>query len=408
MKRHVLFAIVIGIFAVTCLTAYGVSGIRHLDNRLVSETNLAVAQLPNNGPLVFHYVNESDAGLGQIMGDAIDPKRNDAPVVGITVDIFEEDYTPVDSTTTDSDGKFSFSNLDMAIFIVVMDNPNYRKTELWVEVDTDEVIQLPPFWCVPEPVIVPGGAKGKVYDTISGEAISSVTLEVREGLNVPDTAPIVYTTATGTFDRSYEITDLNAGVYTVFASKIGYRDGTFLIYILGDEIVSPQDGTLSPALYGDEMRIVLTWNASPSDLDSHIWGPVPPTGSLYHVYYGNNGSHPYTFYFDLDLDDVSSYGPETTTIYNWYPDGGTYCFLVHDYSNRSSSYSKAMTNSGAMVTILTEETTLTFYPTPDTEGTVWSVFTVDGTSFEITPVNDYYYQSNVSSVGQECQYIDLG
>ena len=75
-----------------------------------------------------------------------------------------------------------------------------------------------------------------------------------------------------------------------------------------------QDGVITPVLSDDEYRIVLTWSSTPSDLDSHLSGPLS-TGERFHVYYSDmsafdNGQTVAT----LDLDDTSSYGPETITL----------------------------------------------------------------------------------------------
>lgn len=75
-----------------------------------------------------------------------------------------------------------------------------------------------------------------------------------------------------------------------------------------------QDGVITPVLSDDEYRIVLTWSSTPSDLDSHLSGPLS-TGERFHVYYSDmsafdNGETVAT----LDLDDTSSYGPETITL----------------------------------------------------------------------------------------------
>ncbi|KMV01227.1 hypothetical protein ACS72_00355 [Acinetobacter sp. VT 511] len=80
----------------------------------------------------------------------------------------------------------------------------------------------------------------------------------------------------------------------------------------------------------DETRFVLTWGKDPVDLDSHLVGPAGDEG-MFHTYYSdkqyyNNGE----LMVDLDLDDVTSYGPETTTIRHLLP--GTYTFYVHHFS----------------------------------------------------------------------------
>lgn len=58
-------------------------------------------------------------------------------------------------------------------------------------------------------------------------------------------------------------------------------------------------------MYGVAYRIELTWGEEPRDLDSHLYSP---NGE--HMYYGNK----HITGADLDVDDVTSYGPENTRI----------------------------------------------------------------------------------------------
>ena len=71
---------------------------------------------------------------------------------------------------------------------------------------------------------------------------------------------------------------------------------------------------------------------SKSDLDSHLVGPKKDGNGSFHIaYYDKTYSEGDTKYADLDLDDTSSYGPETTTVYNM-NETGTYSFYVHDFT----------------------------------------------------------------------------
>jgi uncharacterized protein YfaP (DUF2135 family) len=80
---------------------------------------------------------------------------------------------------------------------------------------------------------------------------------------------------------------------------------------------------------------VLYWGELPSDLDSHLVGP-DVSGEKFHIYYSNMSYYSNDVKMaDLDLDDVSSYGPETTTIYS--PTDGMYAFYVHNYTDRYES-----------------------------------------------------------------------
>ena len=122
-----------------------------------------------------------------------------------------------------------------------------------------------------------------------------------------------------------------------------------------------------------EVRIVLEWGAAPTDLDSHLIGSTD-SGTDCHVYFVNmtcsNGDGTVA---ELDLDDTSSYGPETTTIHNI---NGKYNFAVNNYTPSTGSLSE----SGATVTVyLPGQSPAHFSVGSDgsVDGDWWYVCTID-------------------------------
>jgi len=116
----------------------------------------------------------------------------------------------------------------------------------------------------------------------------------------------------------------------------------------------------------------------------------------YHYAEANSGS-PWPEYVKLDLDDTSSYGPETTTIYQQIP--GIYRFSVHDYTNKSSSYSTILSNSGAQVRVYSGDNLVATFNVPaNQEGTLWTVFEMDGDT--ITPVITMSYEFDEDVIRQ--------
>lgn len=76
---------------------------------------------------------------------------------------------------------------------------------------------------------------------------------------------------------------------------------------------------LIPLLKENEVaRIVLHWQENPADLDSHLLLPEDKALSNNHVYFPTQFKEARMgnlLVAQLDVDDTSSYGPETTTIY---------------------------------------------------------------------------------------------
>jgi len=69
------------------------------------------------------------------------------------------------------------------------------------------------------------------------------------------------------------------------------------------------------------LTVRLTWGENPSDLDTHVIGP-----NNYHIWYSHLGTYAED-YAKLDVDDVTSYGPEVFTAMN-FPEAGTYHYSV--------------------------------------------------------------------------------
>jgi len=112
----------------------------------------------------------------------------------------------------------------------------------------------------------------------------------------------------------------------------------------------------------------LTWGASPSDIDSHL---RTPGGT--HVYYVNQGSLAAEPYASLDVDDVTGFGPEVTTIRR--PKIGVYRFYLHNFSR---SFSPGMTGSPTRLELNYAGRTVVFSP-PAGEGSAlwWHVFDLE-------------------------------
>jgi uncharacterized protein YfaP (DUF2135 family) len=119
-------------------------------------------------------------------------------------------------------------------------------------------------------------------------------------------------------------------------------------------------------------------------LDSHLIGPIADNSpDLFHVYFSSPGSDTGTPFAILDVDDTSSFGPETTTIVQQFQ--GVYTYSVYDYSNGGATTSEALATSGATVQVYRENQLVRTFNVPAGIGILWTVFELDGDT--ITPIN---------------------
>jgi uncharacterized protein YfaP (DUF2135 family) len=202
--------------------------------------------------------------------------------------------------------------------------------------------------------------------------------------------------ATSAADGTFAIPCVPAGVQTLSTSRTGYGTRT-------DTVTVPNGGSVNVAIAlnplgscgaAGEVKIVLTWGQSPTDLDSHLSGP-----DIEHV--GQTRFHMAFYdpdpvsYVSLDVDDTSSFGPETTTVTKVAAGfvAGDYHYWIHNYST-----SPEFNVSSAVVTVSQCDANLT--PVQVTQFSVanaggdpaldlWHVFDfslTSGGTLSITPV----------------------
>ena len=183
--------------------------------------------------------------------------------------------------------------------------------------------------------------------------------------------------ATTNAQGNYSISNVPVGSRSVKATANGFTPLTLTGNV-------PANGTLtlnfslSPTLAAGEIRVVLTWGQSPSDLDSHLWLPA---SNAYHVYWNNIGSCTSSPWACLDVDNVTGYGPETITIKQRY--NGTYVYAVYNYSQNP-----AITASQGVVRVYGQSGLVATFNVPTSgNGAWWYVFDLNGNTGAITPHN---------------------
>jgi uncharacterized protein YfaP (DUF2135 family) len=221
--------------------------------------------------------------------------------------------------------------------------------------------------------------------TIGGQTATTNSLGVANLSNLPSGA-----TSVGVVSPGY-----------VSASQIAALSCTAVNTIA--VALSPATGTTG-GLTSGQFRVILTWGQNPGDLDSHLTGPntgVASDTNRWHLYFGNKTAGGIC---GLDVDDTSSYGPETVTCPSTGSTGtallpGVYRYSVHHYSGSNN-----IGSSGASVRLEFANGTVYTYTPPTTAAyttskDVWTVFelTVNANgTISVAPVNTV---TNVSSAG---------
>ena len=131
---------------------------------------------------------------------------------------------------------------------------------------------------------------------------------------------------------------------------------------------------------------------NPSDLDSHFNATYDETQD--HIYYSDKVGYA----ADLDVDDITSYGPETITIEDAAMYTGNMFYSVHDYSNRYNGASTKMALSGATVKVYRGGALLEVFHVPTSGvGTVWNVFYINEEG-NVCAVNSFEHIESPSEV----------
>ncbi|NOR26717.1 MAG: hypothetical protein GQ542_20470, partial [Desulforhopalus sp.] len=204
---------------------------------------------------------------------------------------------------------------------------------------------------------------GHIIDAVNGNLLSGV----RALLHIDDNGEpgAVVASAESNSEGIFHFSNLAAGSYIISASHSGYIENQRFVS-LGENIqLTNQDIVLSPVLAEDEIRIILTWNDLPRDLEAHLTVPSE-SGCRYHCYYFNKTIPAAS----LDLDDRNGYGPETITITDRV--SGTYRYYVHDFTNRYSN-SLWLARSGAVVKVFYGDREPMVFTVPNNYGNVWHV-----------------------------------
>ena len=224
----------------------------------------------------------------------------------------------------------------------------------------------------------------KIKDAENNNPLEGATIVVTAGVEAGGPTVGQYTTDNTGLVRIA----LDSGDYVLNISKEGYISNQGAAMHLEPEMENHSEYSLSRELGENETRIVLSWGATPRDLDSHLLIPVPNSNAYDRVFYSDKiCMRDGVLIARLDVDDTSSFGPETTTIYDLPQEPMLYC--VHDFSNQRMSTSMEMSNSNMTVQVLRHDDVLATYTvSPNRNSREWILFWLmpDGS---IVDVNEY-------------------
>ena len=266
--------------------------------------------------------------------------------------------------------------------------------------------------CKKEDPVVYTSISGQIINSQTGTGLANATLSFCKPFThtlksteatTPDVVFKVVTDAYG----NYTTTQAIVGTYTLMIEASGYFTAYYDNYIIATGVLTtlPQITLVQTLAANSQLRIVLTWGAAPSDLDSHLTGPIAgSTTTRFHVYFSDDTypSSSITPIIKLDVDDTSSFGPETITINSW--TAGIYRYSVYNYSNSLATGAAEILASPASVKVYGQSGLLKSYTPPAataTSGNTWVVFEITATAngaYTITDKNTWVTTTTSSAV----------
>ncbi len=236
-----------------------------------------------------------------------------------------------------------------------------------VEVDTNNYVEA--FLMVQGSASETGVAKGIISNALTGKGLDGVKLTIRSGWNNMSNGSII-TSSTTDSNGNYSLT-LPLGNYTVITEKTGFVTGHVNIVVQSGTTYS-QNGTMSPStISGDGYTVVLTWGENPQDLDSHVEGTLSNNDS-FHVYFSHTSDYDGDIEVcNLDVDDTTSYGPETITLRP--TTTNPYYYYIYKYAGTGT-----VATSEAQIKLYKDGTLIRTFnvPTDQGDGDYWNVFAI--------------------------------
>lgn len=220
-------------------------------------------------------------------------------------------------TTFSNTSNYTLFNINAGQWKVRFVSAGYKTVEGIVNIQDGVTTQFDIITMIPgsdPPASISGRAINAINNTSSG--MSGLSVRIRPGVNVTSGSyatasdgSTILPAATTASDGSFAINNVPAGNYTLEVSGSSVATAYRTVISAGTATPARQDILVSPILNTDEVRIVLSWNATPRDLDSHFeFGTSKPSQVVWNDRSKLGGDAV------LDVDVVTGYGPETVTL----------------------------------------------------------------------------------------------
>lgn len=310
-----------------------------------------------------------EARAGVLSGKICKASDHTSPISGANITVYKEnDVYSTDSA--DSSGNYRIA-LPVGNYRVDVTCDGYISFTAHASIIENDNNYMETFLMVQGSESDSGTATGKITNALTGNGVAGANLSVRKGWNNTENGDIITTTTTDS-EGNYSL-NLPLGNYTLYAEKDGFI-ATIVNIIVQEGTTASQNGAMTPIISGDNYRIVLTWGANPNDMDSHVVGTLT-NGDAFHVYYSHKSQYDGdTEVCNLDVDNTSSYGPETITLNA--TNNTPYYYYVYKYSGSGTTAS-----SESKITVYQGENIVAVFnvPTDQGSGDYWNVFAiVDG------------------------------
>jgi len=329
-----------------------------------------------------------------ITSSVVDSSNNPLSGVTVTIKIDDLNQTIVETLTTDNSGIYTKNDLDQyRDYIITFEKDGYTSTSIryntFTTTNPNRVVLFTADETLESNSVSPSIS---IINSRNGDTVTDVSVSIRRGLN----------NRLGEVIQSFNTADnstlsLTPGAYTFALTKNGFEQ-EFVNKVITpnttdlnmDMLSINQNSTLNEGAFA---TIILRWGLNPEDVDSHTLLSID--NNNIDVFYNNpqfgaipadrnNPCATSGVIASLDLDDVESYGPETTTIC----DGskGPFEFKVHHYYGMSD-----IGQSPTSVELITRDGSRYEFNAPTSgfqgnDNDVWNVFSLDENQ-NVTTIN---------------------